>query len=405
MSLFDQLVGQDRVVATLRHTLTTPGAMTHAWLVTGPPGSGRSVAARAFAAALQCERVADPGCGTCQACRTAMAGSHPDVQVVATTETFIKVEQARGLALDAQARPTMGRWRVIVVEDADRFTEQAADALLKSLEEPPPRTVWVLCAPSLEDIIVTVRSRCRHLRLGTPPVSAVADLLVGRDGIDPAMAHYAARAAQSHIGIARRLATDEHARNRRREVTSMPLQLTGVAAALRAAQDLVAEAGEGAEAVSSGRAEEERRAMLEQLGADPSARVQPPAVRTHLRDLEARQKRQAKRQQHDSIDAALTDLSSVYRDALLVASGAQVELVNASEPEQIGRLARSFSQEGLLQALETIGLARQRLIANGAPLLVLEAMMIALLLPQSTPQSTSHRPTGSPGGTRAPARR
>lgn len=403
MSVFDQLVGQDRAVATLRHTLTTPGAMTHAWLVTGPPGSGRSVAARAFAAALQCERGDDPGCGECHSCRTAMAGSHPDVHVVATTETFIKVGQARELALEAQARPTVGQWRVIIVEDADRFTEQAADALLKSLEEPPPRTVWILCAPSLEDLIVTVRSRCRHLRLGTPPVSAVAQLLIDRDGIDPAMAHYAARAAQSHIGIAKRLATDEHARMRRREITSIPLSLTNLGAALRAAQDLVDEAGEGAESVSTDQADEERRALLAQLGADPNARTQPPAVRAHLRDLEARQKRQARRQQHDSIDAALTDLASVYRDALLVASGSGVELVNATEPEQIEKLARSYTSEGLLEALETIGLARQRLIANGAPLLVLEAMMIGLILPSTAGTGTG--PAGGAAGPRAGTRR
>jgi DNA polymerase-3 subunit delta' len=268
-----------------------------------------------------------------------------------------------------------------VVEDADRLNEQAADALLKSLEEPPPRTVWVLCAPTADDLIVTVRSRCRHLQLGTPPVDAVADLLVGRDGIDPAMAHYAARAAQSHVGIARRLATDEHARARRREIVAIPASLTGVGAALRAAQDLVAEAGEGAETISTQRAEAERRALLTQLGADPSARSQPPAVRSHLRDLEVRQKRETRRQQHDSIDSALTDLASVYRDALMLATGAPVEPVNATEPEQIQRLARSLSPEGLLAALEAITLARGRLVANGAPLLVLEAMMVALVLP------------------------
>jgi DNA polymerase III subunit delta' len=396
MSVFDQLVGQDRVVATLRHTVSTPGAMTHAWLVTGPPGSGRSVAARAFAASLQCDTPQDPGCGDCQACRTAMAGTHPDVTIVATSETFIKVGEARELAVLAQTRPSMGRWRIIVVEDADRLNEPAADALLKSLEEPPPRTVWVLCAPSQEDLIVTVRSRCRHLRLGTPPVDAVAELLILRDGIDPAMAHYAARAAQSHIGIARRLATDEHARARRREIISIPLSLTGLGAALAAAQDLVSGAGAGAEAESSDRAEEERRALLAQLGADPSARTQPPAVRTHLRDLEARQKREARRQQHDSIDAALTDLASVYRDALVVATGGPVELVNATEPEQVERLARSFTAEGLLRALETIGLARQRLIANGAPLLVLEAMMVGLTLPSAPAGAGARSTAGAP---------
>ncbi|WP_298749060.1 DNA polymerase III subunit delta' [uncultured Serinicoccus sp.] len=386
MSVFTQLVGQPRVVQTLRRASGDPASMTHAWLFTGPPGSGRSVAARTFAAALQCEEQAggpeQVGCGRCQPCRMVMAGSHPDVRIVDTEQTFIKVDEARALVLEAQARPSLGRWRVMVVEDADRLNDHSANTLLKSLEEPTARTVWMLCAPSLEDVLVTIRSRCRHVRLGTPSAGAVADLLIERDGIDPAMAHYAARAAQSHIGIARRLATDEHARARRREITGIPLTLGSLGDALRAAQDLVDEAGEGAKATSADHAEEQRRELLEQLGADASARTHPPSVRAHLRRLDDRLKAEAKRQQHDSIDAALTDLASVYRDALLVATGASVGQINASEPEQIERLARSFTPEGLLGALETIGEARQRLIANGAPLLVLEAMMIGLLLPR-----------------------
>ncbi|WP_130012632.1 DNA polymerase III subunit delta' [Serinicoccus sediminis] len=386
MSVFAQLVGQPRVVQTLRRAAGDPAAMTHAWLFTGPPGSGRSVAARTFAAALQCEQLEggpeQVGCGRCQPCRMVMAGSHPDVRIVDTEQTFIKVDEARELVLEAQARPSLGRWRVMVVEDADRLNDHSANTLLKSLEEPTARTVWMLCAPSLEDVLVTIRSRCRHVRLGTPSAGAVADLLIERDGIDPAMAHYAARAAQSHIGIARRLATDEHARARRREITGIPLSLVTLGDALRAAQDLVDEAGEGAKATSADHAEEQRRDLLEQLGADASARTQPPSVRAHLRRLDDRLKAEAKRQQHDSIDAALTDLASVYRDALLVAAGASVERINASEPEQIERLARSFTAEGLLGALETIGEARRRLVANGAPLLVLEAMMIGLLLPR-----------------------
>ncbi|WP_010148224.1 DNA polymerase III subunit delta' [Serinicoccus profundi] len=386
MSVFDQLVGQARVVQTLRQASSDPDVMTHAWLFTGPPGSGRSVAARSFAAALQCERSGGGpdavGCGQCQPCRMVMAGSHPDVRIVDTEQTFIKVDEARALVLEAQARPSLGRWRVVIVEDADRLNDHSANTLLKSLEEPTARTVWMLCAPSLEDVLVTIRSRCRHVRLGTPSAGAVADLLIERDGIDPAMAHYAARAAQSHIGIAKRLATDEHARARRREITGIPLTLGSLGDALRAAQDLVDEAGEGAKATSADHAEDQRRELLEQLGADASARTQPPSVRAHLRRLDDRLKAEAKRQQHDSIDAALTDLASVYRDALLVATGAPVERINASEPEQIERLARSFTPEGLLGALETIGEARQRLIANGAPLLVLEAMMVGLLLPR-----------------------
>jgi DNA polymerase-3 subunit delta' len=313
-----------------------------------------------------------------------LAGSHPDVRVVDTEQTFIKVEQARELVVEAQARPSLGRWRVIIVEDADRLNDYSANTLLKSLEEPTARTVWMLCAPTLEDVLVTIRSRCRHVRLGTPPAAAVADLLVRRDGVDPSMAHYAAQAAQSHIGIARRLATDEHARARRREIVSIPLTLRSLGDALRAAADLVQEAGEGAKATSDDYADQQRRELLEQVGADPTARTQPPSVRAHLRRLDDRLKAEARRQQHDSIDAALTDLASAYRDALMLATGAQVAPVNTSDPDQIEKLARACTPEELLGALETIGLARQRLIANGAPLLVLEAMMVGLTLPRGS---------------------
>jgi len=383
VSVFDQLVGQDRVRSTLSAAARDPGAMTHSWLFTGPPGSGRSIAARAFAAALQCQDRQSPGCGACSACHTTMVGSHPDVTVVATSETFIRVERARELALAASSRPVSGRWRIIVVEDADRLNEQAADALLKTLEEPPPRTVWLLCAPTLDDLIVTVRSRCRHLRLGTPSVDAVAELLVRRDGIEPSMAHYAARAAQSHVGVARRLATDELARSRRRWVTGIPMTLTGVGQALAAAASVVSEAVKAAEAVTGDDAAQARAEVLRQLGADPAARTQPPAVRAHLKQLEEEQKRVARRRQHDSIDAALTDLSSVYRDALVLGTGASVHAVNATDLDMVRDLARTMRPEELLRALDAIALARGRLVANGAPLLVIEAMMVALMLPRA----------------------
>lgn len=379
-AVFDALVGQEDVVRTLSGAAGDSGGMTHAWLFTGPAGSGRSVAARAFAAALQC-RVAPPqgpGCGDCQDCRTVLAGSHPDVLVEATEATIIPVARARELALAAAVRPVSGRWRVLIVEDADRLNEQASDALLKALEEPPPATVWLLCAPSVEDLLVTVRSRCRHVRLRTPPVAAVAELLQ-RDGVDAAMAHYAARAAQSHVGIARRLARDEGARGRRREVTSLPLQLTGLGAALRSAEVLHATAVEAAESEDT---EGARRAYLAQLGADPDARTQPPSVRSMLKTWDEEAKRRGRRRQFDAIDSALTDLASMYRDALVLESG--VALVNDTERNQVQELARRMSAERLLGALDAIGLARQRLVANGAALLVLEAMMIELCLTPSS---------------------
>jgi len=253
VSVWDDVAGQPEVVAQLRGAAQDPSAMTHAWLFTGPPGSGRSTAARAFAAALQCERDGEPGCGRCHACRTVLAGSHADVEVVATEKLSIGVDDVRVLVQRAARRPSSGPWRVVLVEDADRFTEHSANTLLKSIEEPPPRTVWLLCAPSPEDMVTTIQSRCRPVRLRVPSVDDVAALLVRRDGIDPTMAAHAARAAQSHVGLARRLARDEGARLRRRQVLQLALEVTGVGDAVVRAGELVEVASEEAAAATAER--------------------------------------------------------------------------------------------------------------------------------------------------------
>ena len=378
MSVWDDVVGQSQTVRTLSHAAADPAAMTHAWLLTGPPGSGRSTAARAFAAALQCP---EHGCGVCRECRTALDGTHADVTVVATEGLSIKVEDTRALVQEAGLRPSVGRWRVIVIEDADRLTERAADALLKALEEPTPRTVWVLCAPSLEDVIITIRSRSRHVRLRTPPVAAVAELLTRRDGIPETMAGYAARAAQSHVGMARRLARDEAARNRRHEVISLPLKIKSVGLAIGAAADLAGIADEESAASSTERDQRERTRLLETLGADPGARTQPPHIRSQLSALEREQKARATRHGRDVVDRALVDLLSMYRDALVVRSGATVGLVNSEAIDQVRALAAALPPERLLSCMDAIGVARERINLNVPPLLALEAMAVSLQLP------------------------
>ncbi|GAA2462752.1 hypothetical protein GCM10010273_55440 [Streptomyces lavendulocolor] len=224
MPVWDDLVGQDRVQEQLRaaardaDALVTADAggtagpeaskMTHAWLFTGPPGSGRTTAARAFAAALQCvspDRAlgGEPGCGFCDGCHTALVGTHADVSTVAAVGTQILVDDMRDTVRKSFTSPANGRWQVILVEDAERLNEKSANAVLKAVEEPAPRTVWILCAPSIEDVLPTIRSRCRHLTLRTPPVEAVADVLIRRDGIEPDAAYAAARATQesdrSHV--------------------------------------------------------------------------------------------------------------------------------------------------------------------------------------------------------------
>ncbi|PKZ42174.1 DNA polymerase III subunit delta' [Kytococcus schroeteri] len=373
--VWGSLVGQEELAAGLAAAVADPARLTHAYLFTGPPGSGRSTAARAFAAALLCP---DGGCGECRECRTALDGSHADVEVVNTEGLSIPVKQARELALTAAHHPSVGAWRIIVIEDADRLTEQAADALLKALEEPSPRTVWMLCAPSPQDVIVTIRSRSRHLSLRTPPVEAVAALLESQ-GVDAAMAAYAARAAQSHIGVARWLARDESARARRHTVTRIPFELEGLGSALRKAASLHEVATSEAAAEAEQRDVAEREELLRLNGADPTARAQPPAIRGQLNQLAKEQKARATRRVRDVIDRTLVDLASVYRDALLVSVGASgVDLVNPQDAGDLQRLAGTTSADALLLCLEQVDTARTRIGENVTPLLALEAMLVGL---------------------------
>ena len=272
-SVFDDLVGQEAVVEQLQAAadaaarLVAGGSgagMTHAWLFTGPPGSGRSVAARAFAAALQCP---DRGCGHCTVCHQARGGTHPDVAVVIPDGLSLGIGEVRQIVSHAARRPVQDKWQVTIIEDADRMPEYASNALLKAIEEPPPSGVIVLCAPGIDDVLPTIRSRCRLVPLRTPSPQAVAQMLVDREGIEPAMAAFAARAAQGHIGRARRLATDEQARSERRDVLALPRSLGNVGQALTAAKNLVDAAKEEADKLAAGRDVAEREALSTALGA------------------------------------------------------------------------------------------------------------------------------------------
>lgn len=388
MGVWERVIGQDAVVATLkasaadaRRMLEDPtadaGAMTHAWLITGPPGSGRSVAARAFAAALQCTSLDEVGCGECQNCTTTLAGTHPDVEIVVTDKVIIQIEDVRSLISVAQRAPALGRWRVIVVEDADRMAERTTNVLLKAIEEPPERTVWLLCAPSPDDVIQTVRSRCRGVRLAIPSPEAVAALLVERDGIDPALALAVAHEAQSHVGRARYLARSPEARERRAELLRLPGSVRGVGDAVVRAQELVDASLAAAKDRTERRDEAEKAELLRTLGIEEGARV-PPTLRAQIRDLEEDQKRRARRAQRDELDRDLTDLMSFFRDVIVVQSGAEVELVNGSVEAEVRRMAEALTPEQAVARLDAIAEARRRIAANVTPLLAIEAMLIAL---------------------------
>ena len=316
-SVWDTLVGQRRVVESLRGAAAGDG-MSHAFLFTGPPGSGRSNAAVAFAAALQCEEQ-PPGCGVCHSCHTVLAGTHADITVVRTDRLSIGVDEVRDLVRRSALAPVGRRWQVMIVEDADRLTEQAANALLKAIEEPTDRTVWMLCAPTVEDLLPTIRSRCRLVTLATPSVEEVADFLMRHDGVDAALASYCARASQGHIGRARALARDEGARNRRKEVVSIPARLTSLASCMNAATNLVETTQEEAELIAGELDARERADLDASYGVVERGR-RPREYAPAVSALERAQKTRAKRRHLDVVDRSLMDLASVYRDAIAMAT-------------------------------------------------------------------------------------
>ena len=376
MSLWDAVVGQDDVVATLTSAAARPETMTHAWLITGPPGSGRSVAARAFAAALQAPD--DPE-GTSHEAHTAFNGTHADVTVHVTERLIITIEEARTLVETAYRAPARGRWRVIIIEDADRIAERTSNVLLKAIEEPPPRTVWLLCAPSPMDMLPTIRSRCRQINLRVPDPQAVADLLVRRDGVEPGLALECARAAQSHIGVASRLARSPEARAYRDRVLRIPSRIRGVGDAVLAAGELVEEATEQSKLATAERDASERIELMRNLGVTEGERL-PPSLRSQLRQLEDDQKRRARRALLDTIDRALVDLLSYYRDVLVTQVGSDVPLVNTAAASRIEELAAASTPEQSLRRMQAIGRTRARFDEYGtiAPLLAIESLFIAL---------------------------
>jgi DNA polymerase-3 subunit delta' len=436
--VFDDLVGQEPVVAQLEQAAAAAAGlvrgepslgMTHAWLFTGPPGSGRSVAARAFAAALLCP---DQGCGHCPSCHQVRAGTHPDLMLVRPDGLSYGVKQTRDLVLRAAGAPSGGRWQVVLFEDADRATEQAANALLKAIEEPSPRTVWLLCAPSAEELVTTIRSRCRLVTLRTPAAAAVAEVLSRRDGVDPAAALAAARAAQGHIGRARRLATDPEAAQRRDEVLRVPARITSLGSALSAAAGLVKGAEQEAAAVTEELNVPEREALRKAFGEGSTGKGVAKAVRGAagaLKDLEDRQKSRATRLKRDALDRALLDLAAFYRDVLVIQLGAAdgrepdagdgleldagdgleldagdgleldagdgleldagdglepgagdgLELASAGHEDDLRRVAADTTAESTVRRMEAIMTCRERLEVNVAPLLAVEELTLALL--------------------------
>ena len=380
-SVFDDLVGQEHIIEILQGALAASRTgeesqeMTHAWVFTGPPGAGRSSAAVAFAQALICP---NNGCGTCNDCNSAKTHGHPDVEIIRTGGLSIKIEEVRELLTRVAWAPSMGGWRVVVMEDADRLTESAANALLKAIEEPGTRTVWLLCAPTLHDVLPTIRSRCRHLQLRTPSLEAVTNVLVNRDHIAPGMADFAARVSQGHIGRAKYLATNESVRSNRTTIMQLPLQLGSLAAAFQAAQTLVDLATNEANASSDERDEKEVEKLQEAYGKGATGRGMATGGAKAVKELEKEQKSRSTRMVRDSIDGALLDIATFYRDVMMVQSGNVDLIINTDMREQIESYAANSPSHSTINKFNAIMDARENLARNSAPLVTCEALMCQL---------------------------
>ena len=378
MNLFSSLIGQDHIVEQLIHTVQvaksgeSSQAMTHSWLFVGPPGSGRSNAAVAFAASLVCR---DNGCGVCIDCTTVLASTHVDVERFNPTGLSIKADEVRELISRSSWSPSVGGWRIVIIEDADRLTETAANALLKTIEEPESHTLWLLCAPSLSDVPVTILSRCRHVQLRTPSTRSVAEFLVNDIKVDSAIASFSARVSQGHIGRARYIATNEDAQLRRKEVLALPLSLKDIDSCFKAAQKLVNIAGEQAENESSERDALELKALQEAYQGTGRGLISGGAKA--IKDLEKEQKSITTRSIRDIIDSSLLDIATLYRDVLRVQSACN-EILNVDLAEEITNYARTTSGRRTVEQIDLVLTARTNLSRNAAPLATLEALFCAL---------------------------
>lgn len=369
---WEQVWGQTEAVETLQAAVADPASLAHAWLITGPPGSGRSTLALAFAASLIAEGPDDVA-----TMRQVIAGTHPDATVLRTEKVVISIAEARALVERSSFAPAAGRYRVIVIEDADRMAERTSNVLLKALEEPPPQTIWVLCAPSEADLLPTIRSRVRTLRLREPDVAEVADLIVARTGASAEIAEQAARHAQRHIGMAQRLATDESARTRRDEILRAVLGVRGVNTAVTVAAQIVQVATDDAAALTALRDEEEQAALLRSAGLSEGQAV-PPALRSQLTTLKDEQKRRAKRSLQDGVDRVLTDMQSLYRDVLMLQFDRDDDLVNVEFRTELESLASAWTIDRTLVVLDDISHTREMLSRNVAMPLALESLLVTV---------------------------
>lgn len=382
MSVWDSLVGQKPVIDMLnRIAQGDPSQITQSWLICGPPGSGRSNMARAFAAALESPdhgMSAEPTRVTQQV----LAGTHPDVTVLTTNKVTIGIDQVREIITTSEQMPATAPWRIIIIEDVDRMLERTTNVLLKEIEEPAEHCIWLLCAPSAQDVLPTIRSRTRIVNLAVPSTQAVAGFLTSTTNVEPKVAQRAARLAEGHIGIAKLYATDERVMSDRDELVVGVLNLARASDAVLLAGNLIDNAKAQAEAdanrITAGQEAEFRRIN----GLAPSDRI-PPKLRGAFNQIAKKDdvKRLVTRRTRDVLDRALNSIASIYRDVAVLQNNAEdsVGLINLENRSSITELSVRLNRAGAVTRLDEVAHARKRLAGNGNPLLVFESLFCALI--------------------------
>ncbi len=382
MSVWDSLVGQKPVIDMLsRIAQGDPSQITQSWLICGPPGSGRSNMARAFAAALESPdhgMSAEPTRVTQQV----LAGTHPDVTVLTTNKVTIGIDQVREIITTSEQMPATAPWRIIIIEDVDRMLERTTNVLLKEIEEPAEHCIWLLCAPSAQDVLPTIRSRTRIVNLAVPSTQAVAGFLTSTTNVEPKVAQRAARLAEGHIGIAKLYATDERVMSDRDELVVGVLNLARASDAVLLAGNLIDNAKAQAEAdanrITAGQEAEFRRIN----GLAPSDRI-PPKLRGAFNQIAKKDdvKRLVTRRTRDVLDRALNSIASIYRDVAVLQNNAEdsVGLINLENRSSITELSVRLNRAGAVTCLDEVAHARKRLAGNGNPLLVFESLFCALI--------------------------
>ena len=382
MSVWDSLVGQKPVIDMLsRIAQGDPSQITQSWLICGPPGSGRSNMARAFAAALESPdhgMSAEPTRDTQQV----LAGTHPDVTVLTTNKVTIGIDQVREIITTSEQMPATAPWRIIIIEDVDRMLERTTNVLLKEIEEPAEHCIWLLCAPSAQDVLPTIRSRTRIVNLAVPSTQAVAGFLTSTTNVEPKVAQRAARLAEGHIGIAKLYATDERVMSDRDELVVGVLNLARASDAVLLAGNLIDNAKAQAEAdanrITAGQEAEFRRIN----GLAPSDRI-PPKLRGAFNQIAKKDdvKRLVTRRTRDVLDRALNSIASIYRDVAVLQNNAEdsVGLINLENRSSITELSVRLNRAGAVTRLDEVAHARKRLAGNGNPLLVFESLFCALI--------------------------